>query len=79
VTGPGDGGERRLAEGVIADEHGQPRVAPEAMTSFGSDALPPWDIERIRAWRRDYYASVRFDFADAVLRADDLDATPDEQ
>jgi hypothetical protein len=65
-----------IAEGVIADDDGMLRVDPQVMRSFGTDGLASWDIERIRAWRRDYHASVRFDFADTVLSVDDLDRDP---
>lgn len=63
---------QRLADGVVEGRDGLPEVDPARMRRMPEDALPAWDVERIRAWREDYFASVRNDFADSVLGIADV-------
>jgi hypothetical protein len=70
---------QRLADGVIAGRAGIPEVAPESMRRRPEDTLPAWDVERIRAWREDYFASVRNDFAERVFGIADVTSEPPEQ
>jgi hypothetical protein len=69
----------RLGDGVVAGRDGLPEVDPERMQRRLEDALPAWDVERIRAWREDYFANARLDFADSVLGIADVLGDPPER
>jgi hypothetical protein len=68
-----------LGDGVVAGRGNLPEIDPKSMQRRLEDALPAWDVERIRAWREDYFASVRLEFADSVLGIADVLGDPPER